>query len=297
MFPPQRILVTLLFRGAPIYTSYTDDEGKFVFNSLLPNQYRVAVNDAQFNPVDEVVIVNPLIATNTTVRIILTRKEKKAEENQTEAPGSNPYLVSPADYNRQFPKKAIKEFESGVKSDQDGKPGDAERHYQKALEIAPGYYPAHNNLGSLYLRRRDFAAAQKEFQRVLELNQNDAAGYFNLGNLYLLTEHYEDAERYVSEGLRKQPNSAFGHLLEGTLCSKTGKYEEAERELQGATQLDGSMASPRLELVNLYLRQQRKADAIAQLRTFLRLFPADPAAPQAQLVLNRLSPSQTAHFK
>ena len=62
--------------------------------------------------------------------------------------GSNPYLIDPADYNRQFPKKTLKEFDKGVEADHQGKTDEAIEHYEKALSFSPNYYPAHNNLGS-----------------------------------------------------------------------------------------------------------------------------------------------------
>ena len=46
-----------------------------------------------------------------------------------------------------------------------------------------------------------------------------------------------------------------------------------------------------LELVNLYLPQHRVAEAILQLKLFLKLFPADPLAPKARDVLARLEAS------
>ncbi len=74
--------------------------------------------------------------------------------------GSNPYLVDPAEYNRQFPKKTLKEFEKGVEADHQGKTDEAIEHYQKALSYSPNYYPAHNNLGSAYLTPPEFRCSR-----------------------------------------------------------------------------------------------------------------------------------------
>src|SRR5258707_15402261 len=104
--------------------------------------------------------------------------------------GSNPYLVDPGEYNRQFPKKTRKEFDKGVEGDRQGKTDDAIQHYEKALSYSPDFYPAHNNLGSAYLARQNFDAAQTQFVAALKGNQNDAQLYFNLANVLLLTQHY-----------------------------------------------------------------------------------------------------------
>jgi TolA-binding protein len=44
----------------------------------------------------------------------------------------------------------------------------------------------------------------------------------------------------------------------------------------------------RLELVNLYLAEKRKTDAVAELRDFIKTFPDDPMAPKAKQVLEKL---------
>src|SRR5207244_11923783 len=93
----------------------------------------------------------------------------------TRAQGGNPYLVDPADYNKRFPKKAIKEYEKGLDADHQDKREEAIAHYEAALKIAPDFYPAHNNRGSDYLSKSDFAAARKEFEEAIGLNQCDAA--------------------------------------------------------------------------------------------------------------------------
>ena len=96
-------------------------------------------------------------------------------------------MIDLSDFNKHFPKKAIKEYQRGFKSEHKGKQDEAIAHYLDALRIAPDYYPAHNNVGSLYLSRRDFKAAEEQFQMAARLDHDDPQSYFNLGNLYLQT--------------------------------------------------------------------------------------------------------------
>ncbi len=113
----------------------------------------------------------------------------------------------------------MKEFDAGVKADNHHKPDDAIRHYEKALLIAPDFYPACNNLGTAYLNKGSYAAAEEQFKHAIRLNSNDAAAYFNLGNLHYLTHHYDEGLNWVDQGLNKEPSSAFGHFLKGSLIS------------------------------------------------------------------------------
>jgi Flp pilus assembly protein TadD len=288
-FPTRQILVELRLRGGTVNSVYTDMQGGFSFGALVTNVYHVVVNDDAYYPADEVATVSTE-APNTIVHITLRPREepKKNDPMGGRAAGGNPYLADPADYNRRFPKKAVKEYERGVADEKQGKHEDAIAHYQKALTLAPDYYPAHNNLGSLYLSRSDFKAAEAQFRETVRLDQNEGQAYFNLGNVLMLTGHYPEAEAALQEGLQRRPDSPFARFLRGCVFARTGKPGEAEKSLREALQMDPTMSQAHLQLVNLYLQQGRKEDAIHQLQDFLKAFPNAPTAAKARAVLSKL---------
>jgi len=287
--PPRAIMVELRLRGATVNSVYTDAEGRFAFPSLEGETYHVVINDEAYYPVDELVGLRPE-APYAAVQVTLRPRADKKKDDPigARALGSNPYLVDPADYNKRFPKKAVKEYERGVGAEHKGKSEEAIAHYQDALKIAPDYYPAHNNLGSLYLGKSDFKSAEEQFREAIRLDQNDAQAYFNLGNVLMLTGRYTESETALAAGLQRRPDSAFAHFLQGCLFARTGKSGEAEKSLREALQLDPAMSPAHLQLVNLYLKQNRKEDAIHQLQDFLRAFPSAPTAAKAKEVLNKL---------
>ena len=210
--------------------------------------------------------------------------------------GGNPHLTSSADLKKLFPREAIKEFDAGVKADNHHKPDDAIQHYEKALHIAPDFYPACNNLGTAYLNKGSYAAAEVQFRHAIRLNSNDAAAYFNLGNLHYLAHHYDEGLNWVNQGLNKEPSSAFGHFLKGSLISAAGDSVQAEKELQRSLDLDPKLAKAHLALVNLYLRQKRDTEAVTELQAFLKVLPNDPLAPKVREVLKKLQ-SNSAEAK
>jgi len=287
--PSHQILVELRLRGATVNSVYADAQGQFSFSSLPPNPYSIVIEDEAYYPVEVRAEVHPEIPT-TVVQITLRPREapKKNDPIGSRASGSNPNLVMPADYNKRFPKKAVKEYARGVDAEHKGKREEAIAHYEGALKIAPDYYPAHNNLGSLYLSKSDFQLAEAQFRESVRLNQNDAQAYFNLGNVLMLTGRYTESETVLEDGLRRRPDSAFARFLQGQLFERTGKFDQAEKSLRGALQVDPSMSQAHLQLVNLYLQQNRKEDAIRQLQDFLKAFPSAPTAAKAKEVLNRL---------
>jgi tetratricopeptide (TPR) repeat protein len=288
-FPSHQIMVELQLHGSTLTSAYADDQGRFGFYNLEANPYHVVINDPAFHAVDELANVNPILASFNMVQIHLVPKEDvKQAPASNRTGGSNPYMVDPADYNRRFPKNALKEFDKGVQADREGKHDDAIEHYQKAVKIAPSFYMAHNNLGSDFLSKSDFSSARSEFQQASQLNQSDGAAYFNLSNVCILTGEFPQAQLYLDQGMQRQPDSALGHFLQGTLDIHLGKLPQAEGALHHAIQLDPMMAQARLQLVNLLLQQGRKDDAVAQLHDFVGAFPESPFSGKAKDLLKRL---------
>ena len=297
-FPPHAVLISLEMRGSPIGSSYCDDQGRFGFYSLVANDYEVSVDDDAYEPIRVTTAVDPSLAPMNFVDIrLVPRSNTKKDPLPGRVEGSNPYLVDPAEYNRQFPKKTRKEFDKGVEADHAGKTDDAIQHYEKALSYSPDFYPAHNNLGSAYLARQNFEAAQSQFEAALKGNQNDAQLYFNLANVLLLTQRYPAAEREIDEGLQRRPDSAFGKFLQGSVYTHTNRPDLAEKSLQSALQLDPKMSQVYLQLVNLYLQQKRTPEAITELEAYLKAFPDSPFSPKARDLLKRLQGGASASAK
>lgn len=289
-FPPHQILVELRFRGSPIYSSYADGDGKFGFYSLVPGEYHLIINDEAYYPVDERLVANA--DSGGVIMALLTLRPREAPQARDpaagRASGSNRNLIGLSEYNKNFPKKAIKEFGRGVDADRAGNHEKAIAYYEAALKGAPDYYPAHNNLGSDYLGKADLADARREFEEVIRLNQSDAAGYFNLSNVCMMMGALPNAQRYLDDGMRREPDSAFGHFLLGSLEIKTGKFQEAEAALRETIRLSPTMAQARLQLINLMMQEEKKSEALEYLRDFVKTFPESSFTPKAKELLQTL---------
>jgi len=295
--PPEQVMVTLEVRGAPMDSVYCDSSGTFGFHNLGPNPYYVNINDEKYEPIRKLVVIDPTQMSPTVFVDVILVPKKSAKPDADPSPnpkGSNPDIIDVREYSDRFPKRAVKEFEKGLSADSEGKRDDAIRHYQKAVDIAPDFYLAHNNLGTDYQGKSDFPNAIKEFQRVVQLNQSDAAAYFNLSNVYMLTGRLPEAQQYLNEGLRRQPDSALGQFLLGSLDLNLKKLPQAEVALLRAIELSPTMAQPRLQLVNLLLEQGRKDAAASQLRDFLEKLPDSPFGSHAKQLLQKLESSSTA---
>jgi len=287
-FPPKPVMVNLQTRGATITSVYTDEQGRFGFYALPAGMYPLIISDDDYSPADEAVDLNPLITATRYAQVSLNPKGEKEEGKSERVKGSNPGVVDINEYLRKYPKKAVKEYEKGLEARTSGHADSAEKHFRKSLELSPDFYPSHNELGSLLLNRGQFADAEKEFGQAIQLNHSDAEAHLNLANVMLLEKRYDTALINAQEGLRRQPNSAFGHFVLGSAYEHTGASGDAERELRQALELDPFMANVHLELVNLYLAEQRKTQAESELKTFITNFPNDTRTPKAREVLSKL---------
>jgi Flp pilus assembly protein TadD len=296
--PPERILVSVELRGATMDSVYTDSQGTFGFHGLPSNPYYVTINDESYQPLRQIAVVDPTMQAPTVyleLTLIPKDRGKATAPSSTGTAGANPNIVDVREYEKRFPKAAVKEFEKGLQADAAGKRDNAIRHYQKAVEIAPDFYPAHNNLGSDQLSKGDFAAARSEFEKVLKLNQSDAAAYFNMGNAYTQLGELANAQHALDEGMRREPDSSIGHFLQGSLDLRSGKLQAAEKELRQAIALSPTMVQARLQMINLLLQTGKKEEARTELREFIAAFPDSSFTPHAKELLQRLESERASN--
>lgn len=260
-----------------------------MFSDLGANTYTLIINDDAYLPVSQTVRITSLESSAPVrVVVVLQPRDPEAQRPPGEVAGGNPNVVNVSDLLAEIPAKARKEFKAGMKAGEKGEADKAIKHYQKTIELAPDFHPAHSNLGYQYMSQSNLAEAEQAFNQAIKLNQDDANAYFGLGNVLFQTQRFEDAERILEEGLKRQPRSTLGHYLLGSSYARTGNVAEAERNLHTAREIDPNNSLARMELINLYLQHQRDADALVELKGFIKQFPDHPMLPQAKQMLQKL---------
>jgi tetratricopeptide (TPR) repeat protein len=290
-FPARRIEVALETRGILVGQTYADNEGKFLFGSLLPNVYYVIIKETDFEPVRQQVEVRALAGNTVFANVTLIPKDNAKPEgrpNKDNTSGENPFIVDRSEFEKHYPRDAVKEFDKGNKDARKDAADDAIKHYKKTIALAPDFYVAHNNLGLMLLGKKDFSAAEEQFREVVRINSSFSQAYFNLGNTRLLTKRFDAAREAIQNGLQRRPDSDFGQFLLATVYSRMGNREQAEQIFQHVLVINPNMSKAHLELVNLYLQENKNSEAVAELKAFLKVSPEDPFAPKAREVLGRL---------
>jgi Flp pilus assembly protein TadD len=293
-FPNEPLRVSLGAHGIVVDVTYCDSEGRFSFNNLLANAYEVDIDTEGYQPVHQGVVVSPTNIQTYMVHVVLRPKpDEKPRGVPDGSPGTNADIVDVAELKKKFPPGVIKEYQAGKKAEQRGEMDSAVRLYEAALQEAPDFYPALNNLGIRHLQKGDVKAAETEFRRVIELNQNGSQAYFNLGNVLFMTQRNEEAKQTLEAGLRLSPSSAMGHYLNGSVLARLGDFKAAEEQLKTARALNPRMPQVTISLATLYLQSGREHEAAAMFEAFLKEFPKDPMVPKVRAALGKIAQSSS----
>ena len=120
----------------------------------------------------------------------LTKALKLDRFNDAAATGLD--MVHAAASGRVRPEVAALMFR-GLGDAREGRLDDAITAWKKAAELAPGYAPAHTNLGAAYLSKRMMEEAAQCFRKVLESDPNDGAAHNNMGLYWVSKGEWDKA--------------------------------------------------------------------------------------------------------
>jgi len=139
--------------------------------------------DDAITETEEALRLNPeLVKAHINLLILYGRMGnwEKAEEHYQAAVKLNPAQFPDAYYNY------------GIILIEEGKLGEAEEAFRKALAIDPSYHAAHNNLGNVLEREGKLPEAAAEYRKALEGNPGFRRAHFNLGRLLVYQHQYAE---------------------------------------------------------------------------------------------------------
>jgi tetratricopeptide (TPR) repeat protein len=115
---------------------------------------------------------------------------------------------------------------------------EAQRAYERALELDPAYVPAVINLGNLHYAQGHLDEARGCFERAIELEPTNAKARFNLGNLLHDRGEYQAALILFRDAAALDPEFADAHFNLALTCEQLGRVEDAQRHWQRYLALD-----------------------------------------------------------
>ncbi len=174
------------------------------------------------------------------------------------------------------PKDARKAYGKGRDLMKKNKLADAQKEFDKAIELHPNFASAWYELGRVHLAGNKNEEARAAFQKSLEADPKYVYPYLPLSQLAVNGQKWEEAAELSGRLIRLNPID-FPHafLINGVANLNLKKYKEAEKSAQEAVKLDTQHRMPKAHhLLGAVLAENGElAPAAGQLRDYLKFAP------------------------
>ena len=188
----------------------------------------------------------------------------------------------------QAPSGARKAFEKGRDQEKKQKWEDAQRSFEKAVQLYPKYAVAWFELGCVKIQQSDAAGAREAFNQAVGADSKFVSPYRGLAELAVRQKDWPEVAKTTDQVLALNPVS-FPHawLLNSVANYSLGNLEAAEQSARRGLKIDQSHQFPRLEywLGMTLMHKANYREAGEHMQQFLReaTQPADVEEAQKQL--------------
>jgi tetratricopeptide (TPR) repeat protein len=199
--------------------------------------------------------------------------------------------IDVSELKREFPQKAVNEFQRAQSERLEGQAPKARARLEKLVKEYPDFYDARNALGSVHLEMKRFREAEAEYNEARRLRPTSAAPWVSLGSLYVMEAEaslypepgiagvvlpggdlgiiLSDAREVLAEAIKIKPDASFAYYLLGITETRGGRYQKAEENLRRALEIEPKLRWARLALGNLFINQRKFKEALIEYDTYL----------------------------
>jgi tetratricopeptide (TPR) repeat protein len=159
-----------------------------------------------------------------------------------------------------------------------GRFDDAANIFHEQIKVTPNAPEPYFFLGLTELQQNKTKEARMSFEKVLELSPDNVLAVEQLVSVDLGAKDFAAAAHRVQGQLEKHPDRATSYILEGRVRLAEGEWKEAELALHKALQLDPNSAPAYEMLVRGYLATNKLPEAVRELETVLAKAPQNQSA-------------------
>jgi Tfp pilus assembly protein PilF len=287
LLPPGRASISLYATRSP-FTAMTlsDAAGRFSFKKLRADDYTVAVFIAGRGEARRTVEVGPAVA-GSQRRVSLTLDLKDADFEL--AGPVRQHSVSTSQLA--IPDAALRQYQQAQKDLERRDADAAAARLEKAVEMAPQFAMAWNELGTIAYQTRKFDRAEECFRQALELDPAAFEPLVNLGGVLVTLHKLDEAADYNLRAVLARPNDALANSQLGLTYFELGRMDLGQKYLERTRQIDPAHFSrPQLLLAEIHLRRGERREAAAVLEEFLKYHPNWPQAAKMRQTIAELRP-------
>jgi Tfp pilus assembly protein PilF len=273
--PEGRASVSLFGVASPFVATTLSEDGHFSFKKIERGAYTVAVFIPGRGEARQTVEVGPGGA-DSRGRVSVTLALKESDfvvadvlRRQHSIPASQLGV----------PDRAIREYEDAQKDLAKRDVDSAVKRLEHAVEIAPEFSAAWNNLGTIAYQTQKFPRAEECFRAALQADPGAYEPLVNLGGVLVNLHKLDEAWKYNVFAVLTRPNDALANSQLGMTYFERGQLDLAEKHFVEASRIDPAHFShPQLFLAEIHLRRGQRREAAGDLEDFLRHHPDWPQA-------------------
>ena len=160
------------------------------------------------------------------------------------------------------------------------------QYLQQALDLDPGYAPAHAELASCYTDSSFFGylpplevypKAKAAASRAVEIDDRLAEAHTAIGRVDRLEWSFLEAEQAFRRAIELNPNDSRTLIYYAWMLGETGRFEEAMVPARRSQELDPLSVSANVAVAEIFYLSRNYVEAIKEYSKNLDLSPNDPA--------------------
>lgn len=151
------------------------------------------------------------------------------------------------------------------------------KHYQRSVEIDPGYISSYNNIGTIFLHlMQQPDSAIRYLRKALAARPGYTEARFNLANCFLQINLPDSARMHLEKLLNEQPDYSPAYIKMSDLCLQKKDFAGAAIYAEKALQADSVTDAPLIALGNLALLQNDTVTAVGWWEKAVARNPRNP---------------------
>ncbi len=279
-FKDMRPVVFLQGATEPYMTqTLADKGGKFKFKKLLPGLYTLIIAVPMWGDLQRTIEIGPS-GSDSKGRI---GKSFRVDRKYSR-PNSNTVSVQQLSVSSKAKREYTKARDRLEERDVPG----AIKHLKEAVELAPQFTAAWNQLGTIAYLSKEPRKAEKYFRETLRQEADSYPPLVNLGGALLAQGKVEEAHSINLRAVEMRPDDALAHSQLGRSYFSLDELDSAQRHLKQAKALDPKHFSfPQLVLAEIYQRRNDSLSLMRQLEEFLKFHPDSKRVPELTEWLER----------
>ena len=129
---------------------------------------------------------------------------------------------------------------------------DAEKKYQRIVEMAPENHFALANLAVTQIQSGKLSAAQVALEKAVALKPDDVFASVNLGNVYCRQGRFDDSIAILNRALQADSKNSVAHNYLAIALGKKGDMAKAEESFRASLAINPNYANAHFNLAVMY---------------------------------------------